>query len=89
MSGITSGMSFGASAGSLLGPIGGAIGGAAGALIGGVVGFFGGKKAKEEAERQKRIAINRTIAANTQNREDAYTIGLRNEFNRENQTDLS
>ena len=89
MSGITSGMSLGASAGSLLGPIGGVVGGAAGALIGGIAGFFGGSKAKEEAERQKRIAINRTIAANTQNREAAYTIGLRNEFNRNNRTDES
>ena len=82
-------MALGASAGSLLGPIGRAVGGAAGALIGGIAGFFGGGKAKEEAERQKRIAINRTIAANTQNRENAYTTGLRNEFNRTNVTDES
>lgn len=73
----------------MFGPLGTAIGGVAGAFLGGALGIFGGKKAKREAERQKRIAINRTIAANTQNREQAYTIGLRNEFNRENVTDES
>lgn len=88
-SGLTSGATLGSTAGSLFGPLGTAIGGVAGAFLGGALGVFGGNKAKREAERQKQIAINRTIAANTQNREQAYTIGLRNEFNRENVTDES
>ena len=89
MSGIKSGGSLGAAAGSLFGPVGGAIGGVAGSIIGGVAGFFGGGKAKEEAERQLRIARNRTQDANSQRRDVAYTIGLRNQFNRENETDTS
>ena len=88
-SGLASGATLGSTAGSLFGPLGTAIGGVAGAFLGGALGIFGGNKAKREAERQKRIAINRTNAANTQNREQAYTIGLRNEFNRENVTDES
>lgn len=88
-SGLTSGAALGSAAGSLFGPLGTAIGGVAGTFLGGALGIFGGNKAKREAERQKQIAINRTIAANTQNREQAYTIGLRNEFNRENRTDES
>lgn len=86
MGGVTSGASLGGSLGSLFGPLGTGIGTVAGGLLGGVAGFFGGKSAKREAERQKEIAINRTNAMNAQNRETAYTIGLRNEFNRENRT---
>lgn len=89
MSGIKSGGSLGAAAGSLFGPVGGAIGGVAGSIIGGIAGIFGGDKAKEEAERQLRIARNRTHAANSQRRNVAYTTGLRNQFNRENKTDTS
>ena len=89
MSGIKSGGSLGAAAGSLFGPVGGAIGGVAGSIIGGVAGFFGGGSAKEEAERQLRIARNRTQDANSQRKNVAYTIGLRNQFNRENETDTS
>lgn len=89
MSGIKSGGSLGAAAGSLFGPVGGAIGGVAGSIIGGVAGFFGGGSAKEEAERQLRIARNRTQDANSQRKDVAYTIGLRNQFNRENETDTS
>ena len=88
-SGLASGAALGSAAGSLFGPLGTAIGGVAGTFLGGALGIFGGNKAKREAERQKQIAINRTNAANTQNREQAYTIGLRNEFNRENVTDES
>ena len=89
MTGAQSGAALGGSIGTIFGPLGTGIGTLAGGLLGGVAGLFGGKKAKEEAERQKRIAINRTNAANAQNREQAYTIGLRNEFNRENRTDTS
>lgn len=89
MTGLTQGTQAGGDIGKLFGPVGETIGRFAGGAIGGVLGFFGGKDAKEEAERQKRIAINRTNAANAQNREQAYTIGLRNEFNRENRTDAS
>ena len=88
-SGLTSGASLGMAVGSVIPGLGTLAGGAIGGIIGGALGIFGGNKAKREAERQKQIAINRTIAANTQNREQAYTIGLRNEFNRENVTDES
>ena len=88
-SGLTSGASLGMAVGSVIPGLGTLAGGAIGGIIGGALGIFGGNKAKREAERQKRIAINRTNAANTQNREQAYTIGLRNEFNRENVTDES
>ena len=86
MTGATSGASLGGSIGTLFGPLGTGIGTVAGGIIGGVAGLIGGKSAKREAERQKEIAINRTNAMNAQNRETAYTIGLRNEFNRENRT---
>ena len=89
MTGATSGASLGGSIGTLFGPLGTGIGTVAGGIIGGVAGLIGGKSAKREAERQKEIAINRTNAMNAQNRETAYTIGLRNEFNRENRTDTS
>lgn len=88
-SGFTSGTSLGMAVGSVIPGLGTLAGGAIGGILGGALGIFGGNKAKREAERQKQIAINRTIAANTQNRERAYTIGLRNEFNRENVTDES
>ena len=88
-SGLTSGASLGMAVGSVIPGLGTLAGGAIGGIIGGALGIFGGNKAKREAERQKQIAINRTNAANTQNREQAYTIGLRNEFNRENVTDES
>jgi hypothetical protein len=55
--------------GSVIPGLGTLAGGAIGGIIGGALGIFGGNKAKREAERQKRIAINRTIASNTQNRE--------------------
>lgn len=89
MTGATSGASLGGSIGTLFGPLGTGIGTVAGGIIGGFAGLFGGDKAKREAERQKEIAINRTNAMNAQNRETAYTIGLRNEFNRENRTGIS
>lgn len=89
MTGLTQGAQVGGNIGKLLGPFGEKIGEFAGGAVGGFLGFLGGKNAKEEAERQKTIAINRTNAANAQNREQAYAIGLRNEFNRENRTDTS
>ena len=64
MTGLTQGAQAGGDIGKLFGPAGETIGRFAGGAIGGVLGFFGGKSAKEEAERQKRIAINRTHAAN-------------------------
>ena len=82
-------MATGAALGSIIPGLGTAVGGVIGGVLGGVAGLFGSSKAKREAERQKRIAINRTIAANIQNRETASTTALRNEFNRENKTDTS
>lgn len=83
------GAALGGAVGTIFGPVGTGIGTLAGGIIGGIAGLFGSSKAEREAERQKRIAINRTIAANTQKRETAFTTGLRNEFNRTNVTDES
>ena len=87
MSGISSGAALGGSIGSVIPGVGTAIGTVGGAILGGIFGGLGSSKAKREAERQKMIAINRTNALNTQNREMAYTTGLRNRFARENVTD--
>lgn len=83
------GAAFGSAVGSVIPGLGTVAGGLIGGAVGLVGGLFGSSKAKREAERQKQIAIDRTNAGNTQNREVAYTIGLRNEFNRENRTDTS
>lgn len=83
------GAALGGAVGTIFGPVGTGIGALAGGVIGGIAGLFGSSKAKREAERQKRIAINRTHAANAQKRETAFTTGLRNEFNRTNVTDES
>lgn len=85
----TSGMATGAALGSIIPGLGTAVGGVVGGVLGGVAGLFGSRKAKREAERQLRIARNRTQDANSQRRDVAYTIGLRNRFNRENETDTS
>jgi phage tail tape-measure protein len=84
-----SGMATGAALGSIIPGLGTAVGGVIGGALGSVAGLFGSRKAKEEAERQLRIARNRTQDANSQRRNVAYTIGLRNQFNRENETDTS
>lgn len=89
MAAMGKGAALGGAIGSVIPGLGTVAGGAIGGVIGGIAGLFGSSKAKREAERQKRIAINRTTASNTQNRETAYTTGLRNEFNRENVTDTS
>lgn len=89
MAAMGKGAALGGAIGSVIPGLGTVAGGAIGGVIGGIAGLFGSSKAKREAERQKRIAINRTTASNTQNREMAYTTGLRNEFNRENVTDTS
>jgi hypothetical protein len=83
------GAALGGAVGTIFGPVGTGIGTLAGGIIGGIAGLFGSSKAKREAERQKRIAINRTHAANAQKRETAFATGLRNEFNRTNVTDES
>jgi phage tail tape-measure protein len=87
MSGISSGAALGGSIGSVIPGVGTAIGTVGGAILGGIFGGLGSSAAKREAERQKMIAINRTNALNAQNREMAYTTGLRNRFARENVTD--
>jgi phage tail tape-measure protein len=89
MAAMGKGAALGGAIGSVIPGLGTVAGGAIGGVIGGIAGLFGSSKAKREAERQKRIAISRTAASNDQNREQAYTIGLRNEFNRENRTDTS
>ena len=89
MAAMGKGAALGGAVGTIFGPVGTGIGTLAGGVIGGIAGLFGSSKAEEEARRQMRIAVNRTIASNTQNREMAYTTGLRNEFNRENITDTS
>lgn len=89
MASMGKGAALGGAIGSVIPGLGTVAGGAIGGVIGGIAGLFGSSKAKEEAKRQMRIAVNRTIASNTQNRETAYTTGLRNEFNRENRTDIS
>jgi len=43
----------GASIGGVLGPVGGLIGAGVGGLVGAVTGFFGGKKKKKSAEKQR------------------------------------
>lgn len=89
MASMGKGAALGGAIGSVIPGLGTVAGGAIGGAIGGLAGLFGSSKAKEEARRQMRIAVDRTIASNTQNREMAYTTGLRNEFNRENRTDIS
>ena len=89
MASMGKGAALGGAIGSVIPGLGTVAGGVIGGVVGGIAGLFGSSKAKREAERQKRIAIDRTKAANTQNKETAYTTGLRNEFNRENRTDTS
>lgn len=89
MAAMGKGAALGGAIGSVIPGLGTVAGGAIGGVIGGIAGLFGSSKAKREAKRQMRIAVDRTIASNTQNRETAYTTGLRNEFNRENITDTS
>lgn len=89
MASMGKGAAFGSAVGSVIPGLGTVAGGLIGGAVGLVGGLFGSSKARREAERQKRIAIDRTNASNVNNRELAYTIGLRNTFNRENRTDTS
>ena len=89
MASMGKGAALGGAIGSVIPGLGTVAGGVIGGVVGGIAGLFGSRKAKREAERQKKIAMDRTAASNTQNREMAYTTGLRNEFNRENRTDIS
>lgn len=65
MASMGKGAALGGAIGSVIPGLGTVAGGVIGGVVGGIAGLFGSRKAKREAERQKRIAIDRTKAANT------------------------